>query len=94
MRAGTAFTNPETARMADGLPNSPCTLVGFAQPDVWLRYRGRSTDRVYVDVRALARGGAMSDHDHDHPHAPVSGDEPAAAAACAGSRSCSSSTGS
>ena len=50
-RVQAAFTNPETrAYGADGLPKQPVYLVGFAQPDVWPGYRGRSTDRVYVDV--------------------------------------------
>jgi nitrile hydratase subunit beta len=45
------FTNPETrAYGEDGLPKQPLYLVGFAQRDVWPDYRGRATDRIYVDV--------------------------------------------
>ena len=46
-----SFTNPETRAYGDdGLPEQPLYLVGFAQPDVWPEYRGRDTDRIYVDV--------------------------------------------
>jgi hypothetical protein len=45
------FRNPETrAYGADGLPEQPLYLVGFAQRDVWREYRGRAGDRICVDV--------------------------------------------
>jgi nitrile hydratase subunit beta len=50
-RVYTSFTNPETrAYGKDGLPKQPLYLVAFAQRDVWPDYRGRSGDRIYVDV--------------------------------------------
>jgi nitrile hydratase subunit beta len=46
-----AFSNPETrAYGGDGLPARTLYLVEFAQRDVWPDYRGRSGDRIYVDV--------------------------------------------
>lgn len=46
-----SFTNPETgAYGADGLPEQPLYLVGFAQRDVWPGYRGHPGDRIYADV--------------------------------------------
>ena len=50
-RAHASFTNPETrAYGADGLPELPLYLVGFAQGDVWPDYRGHADDRIYVDL--------------------------------------------
>lgn len=50
-RIHASFTNPETrAYGGDGLPEEPLYHVGFAQRDVWPEYRGRSDDRIYVDV--------------------------------------------
>ena len=50
-RVHAEFTNPETrAYGADGLPPQPVYLVSFAQRDVWPDYRGRQSDRIYVDV--------------------------------------------
>ena len=50
-RGHASFTNPETrAYGADGLPEQPLYLVGFAQYDVWPDYRGHGDDRIYVDV--------------------------------------------
>ena len=45
------FANPETrAYGSDGLPEQRVYLVGFDQHDVWAGYRGRTDDRIYVDV--------------------------------------------
>jgi Nitrile hydratase beta subunit, C-terminal len=45
------FANPETcAYGADGLPEQPLYLVGFAQRELWPRYVGGGHDRIYVDV--------------------------------------------
>ena len=50
-RMHASFTNPETrAYGADGLPEQPLYLVGFAQPDLWPDYRGHGSDRMYVDI--------------------------------------------
>jgi nitrile hydratase len=50
-RMHASFTNPETrAYGTDGLPKQPLYLVGFAQRDVWLDYRGHGDDRIFVDV--------------------------------------------
>ncbi|MFY9578988.1 MAG: SH3-like domain-containing protein [Gaiellaceae bacterium] len=50
-RVHAAFTNPETrAYGSDGLPRQPLYLVGFAQEDVWPEYRGRPSDRIYLDI--------------------------------------------
>ena len=50
-RVHASFTNPETrAYGTDGLPTQQLYLVGFAQHDVWVGYRGRRDDRIYVDV--------------------------------------------
>jgi nitrile hydratase len=50
-RVHASFTNPETrAYGADGLPEQPLYLVGFAQRDVWPDYPGRAGDRIYADV--------------------------------------------
>ena len=50
-RVHSSFTNPETRAYGDdGLPEQPLYLVGFVQCDVWPEYRGRETDRIYVDV--------------------------------------------
>ena len=46
-----SFVNPETrAYGADGLPEQPLYLVGFAQRDVWRDYRGQAGDRISADV--------------------------------------------
>jgi hypothetical protein len=46
-----SFTNPETrAYGADGLPEQPLYLVGFALRDIWPGYRGRDGDRIHADV--------------------------------------------
>jgi len=46
-----SFTDPETrAYGTDGLPERGLYLVAFDQADVWPGYRGRSSDRIYVDV--------------------------------------------
>ncbi len=46
-----SFVNPETrAYGADGLPEHPLYLVGFAQRDVWPDYRGQDGDRIHADV--------------------------------------------
>jgi hypothetical protein len=51
VRVHAAFANPETrAYGADGLPQQPLYLVGFAQRDVWPDYPGRSRDRIYLDL--------------------------------------------
>jgi nitrile hydratase len=50
-RVHAAFANPEKrAYGADGLPEQPLYLVGFAQHEVWPEYGGQATDRIYVDV--------------------------------------------
>jgi hypothetical protein len=50
-RLHASFTNPETrAYGADGLPEQPLYLVGFAQRDLWPGSRGHIGDRIYVDV--------------------------------------------
>jgi nitrile hydratase len=50
-RLHSSFANPETrAYGADGLPEQPLYLVGFAQHDVWPDYRGRPADQIYADV--------------------------------------------
>jgi len=46
-----SFANPETrAYGAEGLPEQPLYLVGFAQRDVWAGYRGRAEDTIHVDL--------------------------------------------
>jgi nitrile hydratase subunit beta len=46
-----AFANPETlAYGGDGLPEQALYLVGFRQDDLLPGDRGRSSDRIYVDV--------------------------------------------
>jgi nitrile hydratase subunit beta len=43
--------NPETrAYGGDGLPAERVYLVGFAQADMWDRYRGSRSDRISLDV--------------------------------------------
>ena len=50
-RIHAAFANPESrAYGADGLPKQRLYLVGFDQREVWPRYTGPRSDRIYVDV--------------------------------------------
>jgi hypothetical protein len=50
-RVHASFTNPETrAYGADGLPEQPLYLVGFAQHDIWPGYQSRGDDRIYLDI--------------------------------------------
>lgn len=50
-RAHASFRNPEArAYGKDGLPMQPLYLVSFSQGDVWSDYRGRASDRIYVDL--------------------------------------------
>jgi nitrile hydratase len=50
-RAHRSFTNPETrAYGSDGLPEQRLYLVGFEQTELWEGYRGRTSDRLYVDL--------------------------------------------
>jgi nitrile hydratase subunit beta len=50
-RAHASFTNPETrAYGSDGLPEQRLYLVGFDQAELWDGYRGRASDRLYVDL--------------------------------------------
>ncbi|HJU47590.1 MAG TPA: SH3-like domain-containing protein [Gaiellaceae bacterium] len=50
-RLHSSFRNPETrAYGADGLPEQPLYLVGFAQHDLWPGYNGGPGDRLLADV--------------------------------------------
>ncbi len=50
-RVHRSFTNPETrAYGSDGLPEQRLYLVGFDQAELWDGYRGRTSDRLYVDL--------------------------------------------
>ena len=50
-RTHPSFTNPETRAYGDdGLPKQPLYLVGFSQSDVWPKYKGRETDKIYADI--------------------------------------------
>jgi nitrile hydratase subunit beta len=46
-----SFTNPETrAYGGDGLPKQQLCLIGFAERDVWPKYSGLATDKIYADI--------------------------------------------
>jgi hypothetical protein len=50
-RVHASFTNPETrAYGSDGLPQQRLYLVAFDQTELWDGYRGRGSDRLYVDL--------------------------------------------
>jgi hypothetical protein len=49
-RAHPAFTNPERRAYGEDAPLERLYLVGFAQGDLWEGYRGRSSDRLYLDL--------------------------------------------
>ena len=49
-RAHASFANPEVRAYGKDGPMQHLYLVSFAQGDVWSDYRGRPSDRIYVDL--------------------------------------------